>query len=601
MSAATASSAVAFAASVANASRALRSISPDARSSLVSALSSTINAGFLGGQTRHRRRLSSAVDPADEITDVLSAIHLLTLADLYPGEEAVTTSAGALALRSLLAQCTSGACDSMRMTSPILLGEEETNVAEAAFVLSGSTLEEMSSLTPSRCSTTDGKLGLLTIRWQHDPHQHQTAAVLNVSSLSATRCGGELAVQNLSSPIRITLPAAAPQNGASAVEENFTAACSRAGDQAVITYEDSDIRFNATCLQSLRWNVSCGIRVALPQCLWYDSASQTWLADGCHSINLTTSDGATTVSCECSHLTDFAGRISTQVAGGFSIVEVLTTVDTESLRQSWAILTLIVGSYICAIGLFWCDTRFLKRQSNLQKQYIYDSPKCQDSLEWLATFSMSLSSGPRGSLDLNQNAEPPNDQWMRNAVERAQQIETSILSSRRRLQARLAPRLDWTLQDFRDEMCREHIFGAIISPSRASLDRAAVVLVRLIAFLYADAIAYSVFTDDDEVDYRSLTAGRILSLMIQLETVLLKTVIVVICIKPFKSILLMAMNHVEERERTFALIERKLAVDGLPRIISVGSVTSLVRSALAVCDEQNLSMIACSSRVPSVG
>ena len=504
MSAATASSAVAFAASVVNASRALRSISRDARSSLVSALSSTINAGFLGGKTRHRRRLSPAVDPVAKITDVLRTIHLLTLADLYPGEEAVTTSARAIALRSSQAQCVSGACDSIRMTSPILLGEEETNTAEAVFMLSGDTLGEMSSLTPSRCSTTN-ELGLLAIRWQHDPHQHETAEafsqLLNVSSLSATRCGGELAVQNLSSPIRITLPAALSQNGATvADEENSTAACSRAGDRAVISCnKDSDLRFNATCLESLRWNVSCGIcYTTVPQCLWYDTASQTWLADGCHAINTTTSDGATAVSCECSHLTEFAGSIGREVAQGFTIIAVLGGgVGEEEIRESAAILCLILGAYAIAGTLFWSDWTRLKMQSKLAKISIYSSPKCQASIDWLSTFTpqaqrsklnVAMPSGISnvGSCDDGESSK----EWIYTAIERAQQIETGIISSRHRLSARLAPRLGWTLRDFRDELCREHMCGAVFSPQHASLNRAPVVLMRVLAYLYADAVAY---------------------------------------------------------------------------------------------------------------
>ena len=83
MSATTASSAVAFASSIANASRAL---SLDARTSLVSALSSIIDAGFFLRTRANGRRLSPTVDPATEISDVLRAVHLSTLESLYPGE-----------------------------------------------------------------------------------------------------------------------------------------------------------------------------------------------------------------------------------------------------------------------------------------------------------------------------------------------------------------------------------------------------------------------------------------------------------------------------------------------------------------------------------
>ena len=90
-------------------------------------------------------------------------------------------------------------------------------------------------------------------------------------------------------------------------------------------------------------------------------------------------------------------------------------------------------------------------------------------------------------------------------------------------------------------------------------------------------------TSGDRADYASLVAGGFVPLMLRLRIVLFKTIVVIICVKPFKTLLLKAMNYLEERERTFALIERKLAADGLPRIDDVTSTTSLVRCLDRIC------------------
>jgi hypothetical protein len=508
VSATTASSAVRFAESVANSSRALRSISDDTRASLVSALSSTVDAGFLGSRT-NRRRLSTTKTPATEIQSILSTVHLLTLGQLYPGEDPVTTSARALALKSTQAQCALGKCQGVHVSSPSLLGEEEDRV-DASFILSDSTLAEISALD-SRCkgSVSEEALGLQTIRWKWDPHHSQTAdgatsVTHNVSSFTVARCGGEVVVQNLSSPFRTMLPAVMPRTDSTAAdEESITfSSCYRAGDRAIVRCEadNSSSSHHALCLDTLLWNVSCGTKVAVPQCLWYDDPSRSWRSDGCRPVNIST-NGPTFVECECNHATDFSGSVVTRAAQGFGIVMVVQNVNTDQLRKNWAILLLIVGSYVLAGLLFWSDWRRLKMRSQLEKQSIYMMPNYQASMEWLTSFSPSparRNMQSRRSVIMpgrpcnrqNNKQDQDSTEWMTRAVQQAEKIEKGIFASQRRLHARLAPRLSWTLLDFRDELCRQHVFGAIFSPSHASFHRAPVVPTRLVAFLYADAIAY---------------------------------------------------------------------------------------------------------------
>ena len=91
--------------------------------------------------------------------------------------------------------------------------------------------------------------------------------------------------------------------------------------------------------------------------------------------------------------------------------------------------------------------------------------------------------------------------WLEDAVKRATQIERAIEVSHSRLRARLAPSWKMSISDFRDALCCEHLLFAIASPSHASVERGPVVLMRLIAFIYADALAYTVFADDCNYDH----------------------------------------------------------------------------------------------------
>ena len=81
----------------------------------------------------------------------------------------------------------------------------------------------------------------------------------------------------------------------------------------------------------------------------------------------------------------------------------------------------------------------------------------------------------------------------------------------------------------------------------------------------------------ETTEYSLLAGDGIVPLMLSLETILLKTVVIVICVAPLKSLLLKAMDYVEAHARMLTLVERKLAMDGLPRIDDVASASSLVR------------------------
>ena len=97
-------------------------------------------------------------------------------------------------------------------------------------------------------------------------------------------------------------------------------------------------------------------------------------------------------------------------------------------------------------------------------------------------------------------------------------------------------------------------------------------------------------TEDEQTDYGWFFADGLVPLILRLKHVMFRTILIIICVLPFKALLLKASYHVEARGRLFCLIERKLAEDGLLRINDVAAETSLVSRAVHVCQRSPLSL-----------
>ena len=152
---------------------------------------------------------------------------------------------------------------------------------------------------------------------------------------------------------------------------------------------------------------------------------------------------------------------------------------------------------------------------------------------------------------------------MTDAVKQAKWIERSAVASRARVHQRLSPSRTLLLRDFKDAMRREHLVCAILSPNHSSLDRALIVLMRLIAFMYADVLAFSMYSSSFRF---GVVAEGAISLFQETGRIVMKTVLLVFLVMPFKLLLLSALRDFEDRERVFSSIEQKLAADGLNRI-----------------------------------
>lgn len=375
-------SAVKFSAEIANKTFALGSISPFTRDSLLTTLSSAIDAGFMSSSskthstsaiaTRRLRPLQlesfdgKVASPAIEIGNVLSRLHMLTVLQHCPGEPAVTTSARSLALRSDTAACSFGACPKIHVDSPALLMDDTTSVASSSFVLDGASLAEISNtaITRSQCKgqTAGLSLGLMAVTWRGNPHQSTDGddfddfdrfvqLIGNVTSLTLTACGKEIEVANLSTPIAVTLPLpsvlmqAGPEYdddiGMTSKTSNAPYEfCARVGNVALILCQATGELRNVTCaVEDAPWNVSwCNRAVQqIAECRFYDTLRHAWSSQGCRVNTTSSASSMPMVRCECDHLTDFSAGIGQQIFEGYYIVTVLGGADEEALLRSWAV------------------------------------------------------------------------------------------------------------------------------------------------------------------------------------------------------------------------------------------------------------------------
>ena len=563
-------SAVQLASFIANASATLGSISDGTRRSLVASLSACVDSTFLG-PTFDERRLAVVVGGrVTQIKDVLHHIHDLTLMDHSPGEAAVTTSAPSLALRSTQAKCAFGTCDSLVLPSAAF-ADAGTSDGNASFALSRTCLEEIARGSTYHGGQISHSLGMMAVSWKRNPHPSTGDTVVgsnaSIAGLSITHRGSVVSVQNLSSRIFVSLPSNDEQKmegrGSStnkSITHNFT--CNQTGDAFIVRCRATNKTTSHVCPSNdFMLNVTCDTRSHDVQtCSYFDSDSSSWRSEGIETVDVSRAG----VSCMVSHLTDFSASMSRRVVAGFTVLRAVNGLSQQHIRRSWGVLVLVFGAYLTAGLLFWHDRINLRHRAKSIRQSIWSSSNLQASLEWLAEINAPQASWLKNKIDVFSPAAPNRSkQWMTDAVKQAKWIENGAVASRARVHQRLSPSRTLLLRDFKDAMRREHLVCAILSPNHSSLDRALIVLMRLIAFMYADALAFSMYSSSFRFDF---AAEGAVSLFQETGRIVMKTVLLVFLVMPFKVLLLSALRDFEDRERVFSSIEQKLAADGLNRI-----------------------------------
>ncbi len=167
--------------------------------------------------------------------------------------------------------------------------------------------------------------------------------VLSFELSSAT--GESITVKNLAKPFRFSyaLPA---ETRASRLPVNITYACNSNNtvllwnSTANATCPNGD-RANLTCpitgqpaiLEDLYWaNYTCPAPTIEGSCIYWDTTAGNWSSDGCTAVYA----DADTMVCECTHLTDFGGRIRAIAASNAALFRSFLSIYTlDALKSLW--------------------------------------------------------------------------------------------------------------------------------------------------------------------------------------------------------------------------------------------------------------------------
>ena len=466
----------------------ISTISEETRSSLMGALSSVVQAGFLKLDSR-RRRLANGGSAAYKITTALQSVHLLTLQELAPREEPVSTQSRALSLSTSKASCWLGTCVPTRVHAPALLTVDATSAesSEASFELGEATLKEIVGKAVTCAVDGSAELGMMAVSWETNPHGASEEGsqvenrditfprVGNVTSLSVTACGGLVAVENLTSPITVSLPVSSRSEQAASAntsDEVIEGTCKANGKYLVTC--STNVTVNLTCPGvGFRWNVTCPPIVAAPACRFFDDVGGRWGMTGCEVVNASSANNDLT--CRCTHLTDFTAMIGLRFGKAKTIVT--RTPTQEDLVRSLAVLCILIAIFCTASFVFTRDRRYMAAQRENRITEIWDSVQFQRSLAYLHSFMSE--GGQETVLPLSVPAQSAQER----DIERAQVLETQRRNAVKQLQALVAPTWQTSFMDYRQRLNYEHPIFILLTPNHATLERSPIVLLRTISLL----------------------------------------------------------------------------------------------------------------------
>jgi hypothetical protein len=572
---------VAFALQICNASRRLHSVPSEARISLITAASSVIDAGFL----------HTGSSGGSAISELLQEVHLLSMSSLAPGEVQLVTQAGSLSIGSQAVACSFGECPAVAVPIP-LLNDDETINDHASFALSSGSVAEI--MTTIDCEADDG-VGLQVVRWGVNPYSSMnlgeegttflsSAANASVSSLSVTACGREVAVADLSDPVRMDLPLAAISVVESSKPTLIEVICHP--DESSIAVRCSSAltgrsyTHNITCPNDSTsdfFNASCPVEVSRV-CVWWDGTTATWSTHGVAAID----DNQTfnTVQCASSHLTTFLGVLK----GGVSSVALVirdSPAGFEQLHKATVLLSLLGCIYGMALFVMARDLWKMKKMKDARATRLWHSVPFQTSLERM--------------LDPAASAEF--------SAKEAQEQAAEISHRRDLAYARFGSTrsIRWSMSQWVGALLNNNVL-LLLGRAEPSYEAAPSLLVNLITFLFAVALLFPFFGIEDQVYLKwsnAVEEERVVeTIRASIVEVFWETVVLSIVVLVPRSMLSSSLRRREATRRLRALWEEKAISQGL-LCIDIPICVSLVdlrRSQFLVeaasrCVERHLHML----------
>jgi len=240
--------------------------------------------------------------------------------------------------------------------------------------------------------------GASLINWVTTPYTDSSQALPDSPTISLTLLnsgGGSIAVSNLSTPISLSMDLnLAADDWRLQVPPTYFVRCD-IGQILVqtgsvysvftggVVYPDGvvsvpciqNIWYNHTCSAGAFLNITCPAPIVTQRCLYWNTNLSTWSSDGCVAIG----GNYKTLTCHCTHLTDFSARIDAVVADNKAVFANAAAVySLEGLIRyaAWygifggiALVTVMLGAIVCRIDYF-STVKYIK--ALISNRYLVD-------------------------------------------------------------------------------------------------------------------------------------------------------------------------------------------------------------------------------------
>lgn len=237
------------------------------------------------------------------------------------------------------------------------------------------------------------------IVWTTNPFADAGGEPLDTPVLTfelSTATGQSITVKNLAKPFRFTynLPV---ESRATRLPTNLTYACI-SNTSVLYPYINSTsiLIANLTCpdgtptnitcpenpvVEHLYWtNYTCPAPKLEGSCMYWDTAAGNWSSDGCTAV----SAGVDTMVCECTHLTDFGGRIRAIAASNAALFRNFLSIYTlDALKTLWPFYVFFGSWAIGAIATLIVLARLDHRASLKYVARLYTCTEIQELLKVL--------------------------------------------------------------------------------------------------------------------------------------------------------------------------------------------------------------------------
>ncbi len=240
-------------------------------------------------------------------------------------------------------------------------------------------------------------LSASVIVWTTNPFEGAGGQPLDTPVLSfelSSATGESITVKNLAKPFRFSY-ALPTETRASRLPTNITYACD-SNDNVLLrdpvantTCPNGD-RANLTCpitgqpteIARTYWvNYTCPAPTIEGSCIYWDTAAGNWSSDGCKAVYA----DADTMVCECTHLTDFGGRIRAIAASNAALFRSFLSIYTlDALKSLWPFYAFF-GTWAIAALITLIVLARLDRKAAVK--YLARLYTCTEIQELLKTYS----------------------------------------------------------------------------------------------------------------------------------------------------------------------------------------------------------------------